>query len=128
MQVTYINFRVSNFTVKLFKNFTMNLFFRVLISRFLKFTMNFWDAKIDFRVFAFLMREVHHNLNIKLSNLNISEQYDHLKSLRLMPLRLRFFQNLVFFLFSLIKSQHKNVLTRSIDSLKKIRTTRSYFN
>ena len=46
----------------------------------------------------------------------------------LMPLWLTFFQNLVFFLFSLIKSQHKNVLTRSIDSLKKIRTTRSYFN
>jgi hypothetical protein len=58
-------------------------------------------------------------LNIKLSNLTISEQYDHLKSFRLMPFRLRFFQNLVFFLFSLIKSQLNSVLPQFIHSLKK---------
>ncbi len=45
-----------------------------------------------------------------------------------MPLRLRFFQNFVFFIFSLIKCRHKNALNQSIDSLKKNRTTRSHFN
>ena len=112
-------------------NFRITLFKLFIISKYdycSTLFFHFQDALNEQRLDKNFSKSLKSYLNIKLSNLNISEQYDHLKSLRLMPLRLRFFQNLVFFLFSLIKSQHKNVLTRSIDSLKKIRTTRSYFN
>jgi hypothetical protein len=89
---------------------------------------HFQDAVNEQRLDKNFSKSLKSYLNIKLHNLNISEQYDHLKSFRLMPLRLRFFQNFVFFLFSLIKSRHKNALNQSIDSLKKNRTTRSHFN
>ena len=38
-------------------------------------------------------------LNIKLSELNVDEQFNHLKSFNILPLQLRFFQNVVLFYF-----------------------------
>ena len=112
-------------------NFRITLFKLFIISKYdycSTLFFHFQDALNEQRLDKNFSKSLKSYLNIKLSNLNISEQYNHLKTFRLMPLRLRFFQNFVFFLFSLIKCRHKNVLTQSIESLKKNRTTRSYFN
>jgi len=112
-------------------NFRITLFKLFIISKYdycSTLFFHFQDALNEQRLDKNFRKSLKSYLNIKLSNLNISEQYSHLKSFRLTPLRLRFFQNFVFFLFSLIKCRHKNVLTQSIESLKKNRTTRSYFN
>jgi hypothetical protein len=112
-------------------NFRITLFKLFIISKYdycSTLFFHFQDALNEQRLDKNFRKSLKSYLNIKLSNLNISEQYSHLKSFRLTPLRLRFFQNFVFFLFSLIKCRHKNVLTQSIESLKKNRSTRSYFN
>jgi hypothetical protein len=67
-------------------------------------------------------------LNIKLNNLNIDEQFNTLKNFKLLPLELRFFQNLVFFIFSLTKSKRNSALSREINSHKKLRPLRTFFN
>ena len=43
-------------------------------------------------------------LNINIKGTSIDEKFNKLKSFKLLPLRLRQFQNLVFFIFSLLKS------------------------
>ncbi len=53
---------------------------------------------------------------------------EHLKTFRLLPLKLRFFQNFVFFVFSLVKTKNENVLSTSLESLRKTRETRAFFN
>jgi hypothetical protein len=60
--------------------------------------------------------------------MDLEEQYQHLKSFRLLPLKLRFFQNLVFFIFTLFKIRRPSILLQSIDSLKKTRVTRQPFS
>jgi hypothetical protein len=112
-------------------NFRITLFKLFIISKFdycSTLFFHFQDALNEQRLDKNFSKALKSYLNIKLYNLNISELYVHLKSFRLMPLRLRFFQNFVFFIFSLIKCRHKNALNQSIDSLKKNRTTRSHFN
>ena len=66
-------------------------------------------------------------LNVKLRNLDIDEQYNTLKSFKILPLQLRFFQNMVYFIFSLIKGNRKNRLLQTINACKKIRSTRMNF-
>ena len=66
-------------------------------------------------------------LNIKLSKLNVDEQFNHLKSFNILPLQLRFFQNVVLFIFSLIKSNRESYMLRKINECKKGRVTRSNF-
>jgi hypothetical protein len=39
-----------------------------------------------------------------------------------------FFQNFVFFVFSLVKTKNENVLSTSLESLRKTRVTRAFFN
>ena len=67
-------------------------------------------------------------LNIKTNGMTLEEKHVKLKSFRLMPLRLRLFQNLVFFIFSLIKTNRCNNLLEAIYSFKKDRESRSAFN
>ena len=59
--------------------------------------------------------------------MSIGEQFNKLKSIKLLPLRLRQFQNLVFFIFSLVKSNRMNSLLETINSFKKQRVTRNVF-
>ena len=66
-------------------------------------------------------------LNIKLSELNVDEQFNHLKSFNILPLQLRFFQNVVLFIFSLIKSNRESYMLQKINEYKKGRVTRSNF-
>ena len=66
-------------------------------------------------------------LNIKLSELNVDEQFNHLKSFNILPLQLRFFQNVVLFIFSLIKGNRESYMLRKINECKKGRVTRSNF-
>jgi len=123
-----VNWKISVFkrSSYLFNtNFRITLFKLFIISKFdycSTLFFHFQDASNEKCLDKNLSKALKSYLNIKLYNLNISEQYDHLKSFRLMPLRLRFFQNLVFFIFSLIKCRHKNALNQSIDSLKKNRS------
>jgi hypothetical protein len=66
-------------------------------------------------------------LNIKISNLDMDEQFNCLKDFNLLPLRLRFFQNLTFFIFSLVNGKKNVTLLRTINSYKKVRITRASF-
>jgi hypothetical protein len=66
-------------------------------------------------------------LKIKIKNLNIEEQYKTLKHYKLLPLNIRLFQNLVYFIFSLVQGNRSSTLLKSIKSLKKIRETRTHF-
>jgi len=67
-------------------------------------------------------------LKIKIKNLNIEEQYNTLKHYKLLPLNIRLFQNLVFiFIFFLVQENRTSTLLKSINSLKKIRVTRTHF-
>jgi hypothetical protein len=67
-------------------------------------------------------------LNIKIKNLSIEEQLNVLKPFRLLPLRLRFFQNLTFFVFALMKEKRLSALFNVISSYLKERETRCFFN
>jgi hypothetical protein len=51
-----------------------------------------------------------------------------LKNYKLLPLKLRFFKNFVFFVFSLIKYDRKSAILNSIKSLRKTRATRAFFD
>ena len=66
-------------------------------------------------------------LNIKISNLDMDEQFNCLKDFNLLPLRLRFFQNLTFFIFSLVNGKKNVTLLKTINSYKKVRITRASF-
>ncbi len=66
-------------------------------------------------------------LNINIKGMPIDEQFNKLKSYKLLPLRLRQFQNLVYFIFSLVKSNRMNSLLETINSFKKKRVTRNVF-
>jgi len=67
-------------------------------------------------------------LNIKIKNLSIEEQLNVLKPFRLLPLRLRFFQNLTFFVFALMKEKRLSALFNVISSYLKERETRYFFS
>ena len=57
----------------------------------------------------------------------MDEQFNCLKDFNLLPLRLRFFQNLTFFIFSLVNGKKNVTLLRTINSYKKVRITRASF-
>ncbi len=65
---------------------------------------------------------------MKITGLSLNDQFEHLKTFRLLPLKLRFFQNFVFFVFSLVKTKNENVLSTSFESLRRTRETRAFFN
>ena len=58
-------------------------------------------------------------LNIKLFNLSLDELLAVLKSFNILPLQLRFFQNMVFFIFSLIKVNRDSYILNNIKACKK---------
>ena len=83
------------------------------------------DLKII--IWSYLRSYLRSYLKIKIKNLNIEEQYNTLKHYKLLPLNIRLFQNLVFFIFSLVQGNRTSTLLKSINSLKKIRVTRTHF-
>ncbi len=60
-------------------------------------------------------------LGINLSEMDIPQQYIYLRDFKLLPLKIRFFQNLIFFIFNLFKEDRKNSLLESFYKLKKDR-------
>ena len=84
-------------------NFRITLFKLFIISKFDSCSTLFY-----FNNFSNALRRLERNfakalksyLNIKIRDLNLSEQYLHLKTFRLLPLKLRFFQNK--------REQHRN--------------------
>jgi len=89
---------------------------------------HFNDKRNEDRLEKNFAKAVKSYLNIKIRSMDLEEQYQHLKSFRLLPLKLRFFQNLVFFIFTLVKIRRPSILLQSIDSLKKTRVTRQPFS
>ena len=67
-------------------------------------------------------------LNIKLLNLSLDEQFTVLKSFNILPLQLRFFQNMVFFIFSLMKGNRESYILNNIKVCKKTKNLRSNFS
>ena len=63
-------------------------------------------------------------LNINLNGMELIQQYEYLKQFKLLPLKLRFFQNFLFFAFSLHKENKDSVLLDSILNLKRDRLLR----
>ena len=61
----------------------------------------FNDVQNENRLDRNFCKAVKSYLNVKIIGLNLTEQFEHLKAFRLLPLKLRFFQNFVFFVFSL---------------------------
>ena len=57
--------------------------------------------------------------------MDVVNQYEHLKTFKLLPIRLRYFQNFVFFTFNLFKENHAGTLLDSFRSHKKTRTLRN---
>ena len=57
----------------------------------------------------------------------MDEQFNCLKDFNLLPLRLRFFQNLTVFIFSLVNGKKNVTLFKTINSYKKVRITRVSF-
>ena len=82
-----------------------------------------WHERLD-KNFA---RAIKAYLKINIFNINIEEQLLILKNYTLLPLKLRFFKNFVFFVFSLIKYDRKSSILNSIKSLRKTRVTRALF-
>ena len=64
-------------------------------------------------------------LHINIVNMSLNSQFYFLKQFKVLPLKLRFFQNLVFFTFNLLKENRVSVLINSILTLKKERSLRS---
>ena len=67
-------------------------------------------------------------LNINIYDMDLTNQFNHLRDFKLLPLRLRFFQNFVFFTFNLLKENRKSVLLDSFVKLKKVRVQRNNTN
>ncbi len=112
-------------------NFRITLFKLFIISKYdycstLFFYFN--DVQNENRLDRNFSKAVKSYLNVKIIGLNLTEQFEHLKAFRLLPLKLRFFQNFVFFVFSLVKTKHINVISSSIESFRKTRETRAFFN
>ena len=63
-------------------------------------------------------------LHINLNNMELAEQFNYLKQFTLLPLKMRFFQNFVFFTFTLLKENKENVLLNSVLNLKRERSLR----
>ena len=66
-------------------------------------------------------------LNIKIMNLEIDNQFNILKDFKLLPLKLRIFQNITFFIFSLLSGKQNGTLLKTINSFKKTRVLRASF-
>ena len=64
-------------------------------------------------------------LHINIVNMSPNSQFYFLKQFKVLPLKLRFFQNLVFFTFNLLKENRVSVLINSILTLKKEGSLRS---
>ena len=112
-------------------NFKITLFKLFIISKYdycSTLFFHFNDKRNEDRLEKNFAKAVKSYLNIKIRSMDLEEQYQHLKSFRLLPLKLRFFQNLVFFIFTLVKIRRPSILLQSIDSLKKTRVTRQPFS
>ena len=64
-------------------------------------------------------------LRINIAQMDVVNQYEHLKTFKLLPIRLRYFQNFVFFTFNLFKENRAGTLLDSFRSHKKTRTLRN---
>ena len=51
--------------------------------------------------------------------MDVVNQYEHLKTFKLLPIRLRYFQNFVFFTFNLFKENRAGTLLDSLGLIKK---------
>jgi hypothetical protein len=112
-------------------NFKITLFKLFIISKYdycSTLFFHFNNKRNEDRLEKNFATAVKSYLNIKIRSMDLEEQYQHLKSFRLLPLKLRFCQNLVFFIFTLVKIRRPSILLQSIDSLKKTRVTRQPFS
>ena len=64
-------------------------------------------------------------LNIKIDGFDLTQQYNHLKEFKILPLKLRYFQNFVFFTFNLFKENRDSSLLDSFLRHKKERILRN---
>jgi hypothetical protein len=131
-QINFIWFSVLKKSSYLFDiNFKITLFKLFIISKYdycSTLFFHFNDKRNEDRLEKNFAKAVKSYLNIKIRSMDLEEQYQHLKSFRLLPLKLRFFQNLVFFIFTLVKIRRPSILLQSIVSLKKTRVTRQPFS
>ena len=111
------------FRIILFKLFIMSKY-DYCSSLFIHFTNGDNNERLD-KNFA---KAIKSYLKINIYNLTIEQQLMVLKDYTLLPLKLRFFKNFVFFVFMLVKSNRISTLLNSIKALKKSRVTRSYFD
>ena len=111
------------FRITLFKLFIMSKY-DYCSSLFIHFSDSGNHERID-KNFA---KAIKAYLKINIFNLSIGEQLSVLNSYTLLPLKLRFFKNLVFFVFSLIKHERNSTILNSIKSLRKTRITRAFFD
>jgi len=112
-------------------NFRITLFKLFIISKYdycSTLFFHFNDIQNENRLEKNFCKALKSYLNLKITGLSLNDQFEHLKTFRLLPLKLRFFQNFVYFVFSLVKTKNKNVLSTSFESLRKTRETRAFFN
>ena len=112
-------------------NFRITLFKLFIISKYdycSTLFFHFNDIQNENRLEKNFCKALKSYLNLKITGLSLNDQFEHLKTFRLLPLKLRFFQNFVFFVFSLVKTKNENVLSTSLESLRKTRETRAFFN
>ena len=57
--------------------------------------------------------------------MDITQQYNHLKDFKILPLKLRYFQNMVFFIFNLFKENRNSSLLDSFGKHKSKRVLRN---
>ena len=67
-------------------------------------------------------------LKININTQDLQQQFEHLAIYKLLPLKIRFYQNLIFFIFSLLKTNLNGSLIDSINSHRKTRSSRSIFS
>ncbi len=110
------------FRIILFKLFIVSKY-DYCSTLFIHFSDNFNRQRLE-NNFAKALKSY---LNIKIQNLQLEEQFNVLKHYNLLPLNIRLFQNLVFFIFSLVQGNRPSTILKTINSFKKIRVTRTHF-
>jgi hypothetical protein len=66
---------------------------------------HFNDTQNENRLEKNFCKAIKSYLNVKITSLTLNEHFEHLKTFSLLPFKLRFFQNFVFSVFSLVKTK-----------------------
>ena len=89
---------------------------------------HFTDSRCSDRLDKCFAKSLKVFLKINIKGLDIKQQFNHLASYRLLPLKVRFYQNLTFFTFSLLKNNLNGALIDSINKNRKTRSSRQNFS